>query len=213
VTATDQATAIVESKIMDLDKSTTAVLALHWINDIVSEGGAFGGMFAAEVNRTRVVDTTKSILEAARRASVPVLYTRVVYQPGYPGIIVNGPLYEGIQPAGAFIAGEKGVEIIPELAPRQGDEVLDSGRVSAFTDTGLHDKLQARGIDTVVLTGVSTHITVQSSALAASDLGYRVIVVSDATAADSAPSHENALTALSVLCEVASSREITDALT
>jgi len=106
-------------------------------------------MFAAEVNRTRVVDTTKGILAAARRASVPVFYTRVVYQPGYPGIIVNGPLYEGIQPAGAFIAGEKGVEI----------------------------------------------------------------VVSDATAADSATSHENALTALSVLCEVAASSEITDALT
>jgi len=198
---------------MHLDKNTTAVLALHWINDIVSEGGAFGGMFADEVNRTGVVDNTKNVLTAARRVAVPVCYTRVVYQPGYPGIIVNGPLFEGIQPSGAFIAGEKGVEIIPELTPREGDEVLDSGRVSAFTDTGLHDKLQARGINTVVLTGVATHITVQSSALAASDLGYRVVVVSDATSADSPASHEHALSALGVLCEIASSSEVIEALT
>jgi len=198
---------------MNLDKNTTAVLALHWINDIASEGGAFGGMFAGEVARTGVVGITKSILTAARRAAVPVFYTRVVYQPGYPGIIVNGPLFEGIQPAGAFIAGEKGVEILPELAPHEGDAVLDSGRVSAFTDTGLHDKLRSRAIDTVVLTGVSTHITVQSSALAASDLGYRVVIVSDATSADSAASHEHALAALGVLCEIASSSEVIDALT
>jgi len=198
---------------MNLDRNTTAVLALHWINDIVSEGGAFGGMFAGEVIRTGVVGNARSVLTAARQAGVPVFYTRVVYQPGYPGIIVNGPLFEGIQPAGAFIAGGKGVEILPELAPQEGDVVLDSGRVSAFTDTGLHDRLQERGIETVVLTGVSTHITVQSSALAASDLGYRVVIVSDATSADSAASHEHALSALAVLCEIATSSETIDALT
>ena len=197
---------------MNLDRNTTAVLALHWINDIVSEGGAFGGMFAGEVIRTGVVGNARSVLTAARQAGVPVFYTRVVYQPGYPGLIVNGPLFEGIQPAGAFIAGGKGVEILPELTPQEGDTVLDNGRVSAFTDTDLHDKLRERGIGTVVLTGVSTHITVQSSALAASDLGYRVVIVSDATSADSAASHEHALSALAVLCEISTSSETVEAL-
>ena len=197
---------------MNLDRNTTAVLALHWINDIVSEGGAFGEMFAGEVARTGVVGNARSVLTAARQAGVPVFYTRVVYQPGYPGLIVNGPLFEGIRPTGAFIAGGKGVEILPELAPQEGDTVLDNGRVSAFTDTGLHDTLRKRGIQTIVLTGVSTHITVQSSALAASDLGYRVVIVSDATSADSAASHEHALSALAVLCEITTSSETVQAL-
>ncbi|MBB6375681.1 nicotinamidase-related amidase [Pseudonocardia eucalypti] len=197
---------------MNLDRNTTAVLALHWINDIVSEGGAFGGRFAGEVARTGTAGHARRVLTAARQTGVPVFYTRIVYQPGYPGLIVNAPLFEGIRPAGAFLAGGGGVEILPELAPEEGDTVLDTGRVSAFTGTGLHEVLRGQGIETVVLTGVSTHITVQSSALAAVDLGYRVVIASDATSADSAATHEHALRALAVLCDVATSSEIVDAL-
>lgn len=197
---------------MNLDRNATAVLALHWFNDIVSEDGAFGGMFAGEIARTGVVGNADRVLTAARQAGVPLYYTRIVYEPGYPGLVVNGPLFEGVRHAGAFLAGGKGVEILPELAPHEGDTVLDTRRVSAFTDSGLHDELQERRIRTVVLTGVSTHVTVQSSAYAASDLGYRVVIVSDATSADSAASHEHALGALALLCEIATSSEIVDAL-
>jgi len=117
-------------------------------------------MFAGEVTRTGVVGNARSVLTAARQAGVPVFYTRVVYQPGYPGLIVNGPLFEGIRPTGAFIAGGKGRGDPAGTGPQEGDTVLDNGRVSAFTDTGLHDTLRKRGIQTIVLTGVSTHITV-----------------------------------------------------
>jgi nicotinamidase-related amidase len=197
---------------MKLDRNTTAVLALHWINDIVSEGGAFGARFAGEVTRTGAVGRARRVLTTARQAGVRVFYTRIVYQPGYPGLIVNAPLFESIRPAGAFLAGGKGVEILPELAPQEGDTVLDTGRVSAFTGSGLHEVLRGNGIDTVILTGVSTQITVQSSALAAVDLGYRVVIASDATSADSAASHEHALSALAILCDITTSSEIVEAL-
>jgi len=98
-----------------------------------------------------------------------VFYTRVVYQPGYPGLIVNGPLFEGIRPTGAFIAGGKGVEILPELAPQEGDTVPTTAGL-AFTDTGLHEHTSETWHPDHRPDRVSTHITGQSSALAASDL-------------------------------------------
>ena len=193
---------------MELDASKTAIIALHWINDIVSDSGAFGGVFAGEVRRTGSTEAAQRVLEGARGAGTPIFYTRVVYPPDHADIVVNGPLYQMIVDTGAFKDGSAGVQIIPELEPADADEVLDGRRVGAFTETDLHDRLQKRGIDTVVLTGVSTHLTVQATALAASDLGYRVVIVSDACSADSAETHDNALKALSLLCEINSADDV-----
>lgn len=196
---------------MNLDRNTTAVLALHWINDIVSEGGAFGGRFAGEVARTGTAGHARRVLTAARQTGVPVFYTGSSTSPDTRAhrectAVRRHPASRGVprrrrrrrDPAGTGPRGGRhGARHRPGLR-------VHRHRPARSTPGARHrDRRPDR---------VSTHITVQSSALAAVDLGYRVVIASDATSADSAATHEHALRALAVLCDVATSSEIVDAL-
>ena len=69
------------------------------------------------------------------------------------------------------------------VAPRPGEPVIQKRVNSAFIGTDLQARLQAAGIDSLVLVGLTTNHCVSSTARMASDLGFRVIVVADATAA------------------------------
>jgi nicotinamidase-related amidase len=73
-------------------------------------------------------------------------------------------------------------QIPEEIAPHDGDIVVIKKRVGPFGTTDLHEQLQARGIDTLVLAGISTSGVVLSTVRDAHDRDYRVIVVADACA-------------------------------
>ncbi|MBZ5782378.1 cysteine hydrolase family protein, partial [Klebsiella aerogenes] len=70
----------------------------------------------------------------------------------------------------------RGVEIIADLSPQVGDQVLIKRRYSAFFATDLDLLLRGMGVDTVVLTGVATDVCVRATAQDAMQLDYRVIV-------------------------------------
>ena len=76
--------------------------------------------------------------------------------------------------------GTPEAEIIPELAPRPSDDQVLKRRWSAFHGTDLDRRLRARGVDTIVLCGGSTEIGIASTAYAARDLAYNLVIVSDA---------------------------------
>jgi nicotinamidase-related amidase len=73
-------------------------------------------------------------------------------------------------------------QIHEAIAPQDGDIVVRKQRVGAFSTTDLHEQLQARGIDTLLLAGISTSGCVHSTVLDAFDRDYRVIVLADACA-------------------------------
>ncbi|MEU4732910.1 isochorismatase family protein [Streptomyces sp. NPDC023588] len=73
---------------------------------------------------------------------------------------------------------------------RPGDLVVVKRTVGAFHDTGLHEQLLARGVDTLVLAGLVTTMGVESTARAASDHGYEVEFVADAMSGFTADEHE-----------------------
>jgi nicotinamidase-related amidase len=79
-------------------------------------------------------------------------------------------------------ADHPATQIHESIAPQEGDIVVRKQRVGAFSTTDLHEQLQARGIDTLVLAGISTSGVVHSTVLDAYDRDYRVIVLSDAVA-------------------------------
>lgn len=88
------------------------------------------------------------------------------------------------------------------VAPHDDDVVLAHHRVSGFHGTELDTVLRGGGIDTVVLAGVATNLAVESTARAAADLGYRVLVVSDACSAVSGQAHDASLASLSMFAEI-----------
>lgn len=76
-------------------------------------------------------------------------------------------------------SGSPGLQVIAELAPRPGDYDIPKHRFSAFYGTRLELSLRARGIDTILVIGGSTHVGVASTVYAARDMDFHVVVVRD----------------------------------
>jgi len=87
------------------------------------------------------------------------------------------------------------VELIPSLARfAPPAEVVDKRVYSPWVDSDLHDRLQARGIDTLVVSGAETDVCVLAAVLGAVDRGYRVVVATDALCSSSDHTHDALLT-------------------
>ena len=114
---------------------------------------------------------------AARAAGVPAIFTRVEYSSdGHEG----GIFYKKIAALKCFETGNPLGDFTPELAPLPGDIVITKYYPSAFFGTGLAETLRSDGIDTVVITGLSTSGCVRASAVDALCHGFVPLVVTDA---------------------------------
>ena len=78
-----------------------------------------------------------------------------------------------------LVRGEAGHDIIPELYPAAGEPVIDKPGKGAFFATDLHAILQNRGVQQLVVTGVTTEVCVNTTVREANDRGYDCLVVSD----------------------------------
>jgi ureidoacrylate peracid hydrolase len=100
------------------------------------------------------------------------------------------------RPGGALCAeGTHGADFISPL-PQPRDIIVSKSRFSAFANTGLAERLRARGIKTVVLAGLTTECCIQASAWAAFELDFQVVLAGDACAAYEEGLHRHALRAL-----------------
>ncbi len=133
------------------------------------------------------LDSAARVVRAARAADVPVLHTRVVYAPGG---LDGGLFFRKVRGLRDFVGDVPLGEPMPEVAPRPGEVVVVKQYASGFFGTSLASTLTAMGIDTVVLTGVSTSGCVRATAVDALQSGFRPIVVRDAVGDRSAGPHE-----------------------
>ena len=78
-----------------------------------------------------------------------------------------------------LIRGEYGHDIIDELAPADGELVIDKPGKGSFYATGLDDTLRSRGITSLIVTGVTTEVCVHTTVREANDRGYECLVLSD----------------------------------
>jgi hypothetical protein len=100
------------------DPRTTAIVAAHFQNDIVGPDGAFAGFFRAEVERTGVLDTAARLLDGARAAGVPVIYTRVAWKSDYSDLNANSALLGMVAQTQCLQDGSEGAAITDEVTPR-----------------------------------------------------------------------------------------------
>jgi len=96
------------------------------------------------------------------------------------------------RPRPADVSSESGhvgpsTALVPPLAPLRGELVLTKNMLGAFSRTNLQQELQSRGVDTVIIAGLMTHLAVQATAGDAVTLGYRVVVAADAVATRALP--------------------------
>lgn len=117
------------------------------------------------------------IREAAHEAGVPVILTEVSYQPGG---LNGGRFFEKAKPLKAFVKGERTAEFADGLVPREDEIVVTKQYPSAFFGTSLAPTLTAAGVDSVILTGLTTSGCVRASCVDSMSYGFRTSVVREA---------------------------------
>lgn len=117
------------------------------------------------------------LLAVARQAGAPVLHTRVRYAPGGTD---GGVFFRKVGALAALVGDSPEGEIMPQVAPREGEPVVVKQYASGFFGTSLASTLTALGVDTTVIAGVSTSGCVRATAVDACQHGFVPLVVREA---------------------------------
>ena len=169
------------------EPTTTALLVIDMQRDFVEPGG-FGETLGNDVNQLRgVIAPLQRTLAATRAAGVTVIHTREGHLPDLsdcpPAKLERGRPSMRIGDLGPngriLIRGEHGHGIIDELAPADGEPVIDKPGKGAFYNTELGTMLSAASITSLVVTGVTTEVCVHTTVREANDRGYECLVLSD----------------------------------
>lgn len=167
--------------------STTALIVIDMQRDFLEPGG-FGELLGNDVSLLRsTVAPCQRVLAAARAAGLMVVHTREGHLPDLSDAptskLARGGLMVGIGDTGpmgrVLVRGEPGHAIIPELEPLLDEPIVDKPGKGAFHETNLESILQARGIRTLIVCGVTTEVCVHTSVRQANDHGYECIVPAD----------------------------------
>jgi nicotinamidase-related amidase len=153
-----------------LDPAKTALLVMDLQADIVArfaDGSA--GLLAR----------TATLIAAARAAHVPVIYVVVGFRAGYPEVSPRNQSFSAIASTGRFTTSPPGADIVPAVRPQPEDVIIVKHRVGAFSGTDLDMVLRAKGVETLVLTGLATSGVVLSTVRHGADADYRLVVVKD----------------------------------
>lgn len=146
--------------------------------------------------RDGCINAAKALLDAARKAGVPVVHVGVA-RPARKGFAdtprTNAALASGKVPRDMLpmTAGTAAVEFV--LEPASGEDIVHKAGVSAFEGTRLDQLLRSGGVTELVIAGAFTHMVVESTARQGFDLGYRVVVAKDACCAPKNVLHDNSL--------------------
>lgn len=154
-----------------IEPARTALLVMDYQQGIV------GQLPEADALLARARET----IELVRGRGGTIGYVRVAFADGEaPG----GSMGKLLPPErmAMFHADAPGTQIHEQIAPQDGDIVVRKVRVGPFGTTDLHEQLQAKGIDTLILAGISTSGVVLSAVRDGHDRDYRLIVLSDLTA-------------------------------
>jgi nicotinamidase-related amidase len=172
-----------------LSPGSTALVVIDMQLDFLAPGG-FGASLGNDVTRLHpAIVPIETLLDAWRTRGWPVMHTREAHKPDLsdcpPSKWARGPRRKKIGDDGPMgrilVAGERGTEIIPELAPTPGELVIDKPGKGMFWKTDVHEILQRNCITHLVFTGVTTEVCVQTSMREANDRGYECLLVEDAT--------------------------------
>jgi nicotinamidase-related amidase len=179
-----------EPYVFELQPTRCALVIIDMQRDFLEPGG-FGAMLGNDVTMLRrAIEPTGGVLAAARAAGMLVIHTREGHRPDLADLpaakLQRGRLDTRIGDRGPMgrilVRGEPGHDIIPELAPAAGEPVVDKPGKGAFYATDLEAMLRNRGIDQLVVCGVTTEVCVNTTVREANDRGFDCLVLDDCVA-------------------------------
>jgi biuret amidohydrolase len=176
-----------EPQPLAIDVDRTALVIIDMQRDFLEPGG-FGETLGNKVSLLdAAVKPCMAVLDAARRLKMLIVHTREGHRPdlsdapkakverGEPHLRIGakGPMGR------ILIRGEPGHDIVPKLYPKEGEVVIDKPGKGAFYATDLHAVLQNRGIETLIVCGVTTEVCVHTTVREANDRGFKCLVPGD----------------------------------
>lgn len=171
---------------MEYDATRTALVVVDPYNEVLAEGGKVWPRLRAVVERVGTRENLRELLDTTRSAGIPVVYApHRRWRPGDGDRWQSAPRPQAaLIAARLFAEGSFGGRWYPALAPVEGDVVAhEHWGMSGFMNTDLDLQLRLRGIEQVVIAGMTAPGCVEGTARHAMELGYRVTLVTDATAA------------------------------
>ena len=180
-----------------LETETTALIIIDMQRDFLYPGG-FGEKLGNDVSTTNaIIPNVLNVLNEARDRDMLVIHTREGHRPDLSDVpeskLRGGSIGEEGPMGRILVRGEYGHDIVDELTPVEGEVVLDKPGKGAFYQTDLESILINKGIKTILVAGVTTHVCVQSTIREANDRGYRCLMLEDCCAAFDPKDHEDSI--------------------
>jgi gluconolactonase len=203
-----------EQEQLQIDPRRTALIIQDLQNDVIIEGGAFADSGAPDhAKEQNVIENVKRLAEAARSAGMSVIHVHYIVEEGAPALKQNAGLFQGVKEANALVRGTWGAAPAEGLEPQEGDFVVEKMRMSAWQGTRLENLLRGLDVETVIVTGAWTNMSVEHTARTGADKGYFMIIPEDGCSTMNADWHNASINyALQNVSTVTSCSAVMEAL-